>query len=316
MGLTTAGIAAASTGVAAEGDDHEGDGDNGDDYAGDEYGGDTAEPFATIEFGNQEADSATVVVDRVVLSEGGFVGIHDRRLFEGESLESDIGASEYLDPGVHYSVEIDLFDVPGADFTDEEMDLSEGDPLVAMPHLDTNGNEEYDFVESGGEEDGPYVDDGQAVVDLGLVGTDSDSDSFALVDFENQFSEGVEIVVDEVTLSEGGFVAIHDASLLDGQVVESVVGVSEYLEAGEHYEVEVTLFEVSGADFEDDRLHSDQPLVPMPHLDTNGNEEYDFVESGGEDDGPYTENGQAVVDLGFVAVVDDVDEFEDDEDEN
>ncbi|WP_449404960.1 DUF7282 domain-containing protein [Halopelagius longus] len=145
---------------------------------------------------------------------------------------------------------------------------------------------------------------------------EDDEDSFALLDFENQYSEGEEIDIDEVTLSEGGFVAIHDARLLEGKVTESVIGVSEYLEAGEHEEVEVKLFDVEGADFDDDRLHSDQPLIPMPHYDTNGNETYDFVSSGGEEDGPFTENGQPVVDLGFVLVVDDEDEHKDEDDKD
>ena len=40
----------------------------------------------------------------------------------------------------------------------------------------------------------------------------------------------------------------------------------------------------------------------MPHLDTNDNETYDFVDNECADDGPYTNAGQAVVDLGFVAL--------------
>ncbi|SFF86701.1 hypothetical protein SAMN04488063_0582 [Halopelagius inordinatus] len=296
VGLAGVGLAASSTGVAADG---------GDDNDGD------AEPFATVEFGNQMAGEHTVVVDATVLSAGGFVAVHDGRLFEGQAAESVVGVSEYLSPGAHYSVEVDLFSgVPGTEF-DEETSLSEGQPLVAMPHLDTNGNETYDFVTSGGSEDGPYVDDGSPVVDLALAGTEDDEGSFALVDFENQYTEGEEIVVDEVTLSESGYVAVHDARLLDGEAAESVVGVSEYLEAGEHYRVEIELFDVEGADFEKHRLQSDQPLIPMPHRETDGDETYDFVASGGGDDGPFVENGQAVVDLGFVAVVDDKDEYED-----
>jgi hypothetical protein len=38
-----------------------------------------------------------------------------------------------------------------------------------MPHVDTDGNGEYDFVATGGEQDGPYVRDGNAVVDLGFA---------------------------------------------------------------------------------------------------------------------------------------------------
>lgn len=101
-------------------------------------------------------------------------------------------------------------------------------------------------------------------------------------------------------LSEGGFVTLHDVRLLRGEAVDSVVGVSAYLEPGEHDAVEVELDDpsaVTGVEFP-----PAPPLLPMPHRDTNGNEEYDFVESGGEDDGPYVAAGRAVVDMGFVTI--------------
>jgi hypothetical protein len=293
-GIAATGISAGATPALA--DEHE-------DASG-------SEPFASVEFSNQAAGEPTVVVDRVVLSEGGFVAVHDASLFEGDAIGSVVGVSEYLSPGVHYSVEIELFDVPGADL--ESRHLSEGEPLVAMPHLDTDDDGEYGFVASEGDEDGPYVDDARPVVDLGLVGSDDgESGPFALVDFENQTADGSTVVVDEVTLSEGGYVAVHDASLLAGEVIESVIGVSEYLDAGEHYEVEIDLFDVDGADFDTDELDGEQLLVPMPHRETDNDEEYDFVESGGSDDGPYVDAGQAVVDLGYVLPEDEDDEKSD-----
>lgn len=305
VGLTGAGIAAASTGAAADSDS-----DDGEDDEYDEDG--EMKPFATVEFSNQLADRTTVVVDQVVMSTSGFVAIHDARLFEGEPLESVIGVSEYLDAGAHYAVEIDLFDVPGADFGDESQVLGEGQPLVAMPHRNVNRDTTYEFVSSDGELDGPFTDDGFPVVDLGFAGVDAGKViRFALVDFENQRTDGKEITLDEVVLSEGGFVAIHDTRLLEGKPFESVVGVSEYLEAGEHYDVEVKLFDdVPGAEFDDDELSADQPLFPMPHRDTNGNETYDFVSSGGSEDGPFTDNGQAVVDFGFVTLKDEKEDKE------
>lgn len=124
----------------------------------------------------------------------------------------------------------------------------------------------------------------------------------ASIDFENQSTDGTTVEVATVDLSEGGYVAIHDASLLDGDVVESVIGVSEFLESGDQDSVEVTLFDVEGADFEDSNLEEDQPLIAMPHRETSGNETYDFVSSGGEEDGPYTRAGNAVVDIGFVTI--------------
>lgn len=59
---------------------------------------------------------------------------------------------------------------------------------------------------------------------------------------------------------------------------------------------------MKGGQFDTDRLQETQPLVAMPHLDTNGNEEYDFVDTGGSEDGPYVAGGNAVVDLGFAVI--------------
>ena len=53
-------------------------------------------------------------------------------------------------------------------------------------------------------------------------------------------------------------------------------------------------------------LKDDQTLIAMPHKETSGNETYNFVSSGGKQDGPYTENGEAVVDDGKVTVVEEM----------
>jgi rubrerythrin len=109
-------------------------------------------------------------------------------------------------------------------------------------------------------------------------------------------------------LPEDGYVAIHDSSLLDGAVLDSVIGVSEYLEAGTYEDLNVHLFDVRGADFDAETLEEDQTLIAMPHKETSGNETYDFVASGGEEDGPFTEDGEAVVDDGMVTVVEEMDD--------
>jgi len=252
--------------------------------------------FATVEFENQTGDGSTITVDSVILEDGGYVAVHDARLFEGQVIESVIGVSDYLDPGMYRHLEIDLFDVKGAEFDRDA--LQEEQPLVPMPHMETGDNEEYDFVDTGGEQDGPYVRSGQPVVDIGFVAPGSASS----VEFRNQQTDGTTVMVDSVTLSDGGFVVIHDGSLLQGAVIESVIGVSSYLEHGTHHDVEVPLFDVKGAEFDRDALGETQPLVAMPHMNTDDNEEYDFVATGGEQDGPYVRDGNAVVDLGFAIV--------------
>jgi len=128
---------------------------------------------ASVTFDDQTANGMTVTVQSVTLPEGGFVAIHDQRLTEGKPLESVIGVSSDLDAGMHESVQVTLFDVPGGDF--ETAMLTEDQPLIAMPHLDSNDNNSYDFVQSGGEADGPYTADGNAVTDKAMITTEGDS---------------------------------------------------------------------------------------------------------------------------------------------
>jgi len=262
-----------------------------------------ATPFASIEFSNQYSEGTEIVVDATVLSDGGYVAIHDQTLFEGAVAPSVIGVSEYLEPGAHYRVPVELFDVPGSSFDRDSLDGTT--PLVPMPHQETDGDETYDFVTSEGEEDGPYATAGLPVVDGGFVTVDSDppeptDDPFATVDFRNQAVDDA-VTVRDVTVSHGGFVAVHDARLLAGAALESVVGVSDYLEAGQHQAVEVEIEDPE--EITEVELPA-RPLLPMPHLDTNDTEEYDFVTSEGAEDGPYTKAGQAVIDAGLVTVDD------------
>ena len=142
------------------------------------------------------------------------------------------------------------------------------------------------------------------------VTTDSSSEFAVLqltnqskVDFGAQETDGTTVTVDAVFVPEGGFVTIHDSTLLEGDALGSVVGVSAYLEPGYYENVEVTLYgDVPGADFEQDRLTEDETLIAMPHLDSNGTETYDFLTANGSEDGPYTVDGEAVVEAGNVTV--------------
>ncbi|MDF9743963.1 MSCRAMM family adhesin SdrC [Natrinema sp. S1CR25-10] len=236
----------------------------------------TVSDDATVSFENQSSGGSSVVVDEVFVPEGGFVTMHDSSIADGAVFESIRGTSEYLEAGLHRDVVIRLDD-----------ELEEDDALFGMAHRDTNDNNKYDFPASEGEEDGPYTTDGDIVMD------DGDVTVSAAVSASAQSSDGTTMTIDRVDLSEGGFVTVHDASLFEGDVFGSVVGTSEYLEAGTHEDVEITF---------DERLTGSQTVVPMAHQDTNDNEAYDFAASEGEDDGPYTANGDAVVDTAKLTV--------------
>jgi len=124
----------------------------------------------------------------------------------------------------------------------------------------------------------------------------------ASVAFENQTSNGTTVTIDNVTVPEGGYVAIHDQFLFEGDVIGSVVGTSEYLEAGSHENVTVTLFNVSGAEYAQDSLAANETLIAMPHQETNDNETYDFVATNGTEDGAYTVDGEPVTDEALITV--------------
>lgn len=116
----------------------------------------------------------------------------------------------------------------------------------------------------------------------------------ASVTFEDQTSDGRTVTVAAATLPRGGFVTIHDESLVDGATFESVRGTSAYLVPGSHEGITVEL---------DDPISETQRLVAVLYRDSNGNRVYDFVSSEGEADGPYeSSRGGAVLDVATVTV--------------
>jgi len=96
-------------------------------------------PVAQVTFENQQIRGDTVTVDQVSVSSGGFVTLRTRAA-DGQV----VGQSAYLEPGTHRNVEITL-----------EEGFNERITLYAVPHLDTNENKRFDFVE-GGSADGTY----------------------------------------------------------------------------------------------------------------------------------------------------------------
>jgi hypothetical protein len=233
---------------------------------------------AAVEFSDQSTDGTAVVVDSARLDDGGFVTIHDSTLLDGDALGSVVGVSEVLDAGSYENLTVELDDP-----------LVEGDTLIAMPHRDSNDDGSYGFVETGGDVDGPYSFDGSAVTD----DADVQVDGAAAVLFSDQTSDGTAVTVDFARMDDGGFVTIHDSTLLDGDALGSVVGVSEYLAPGSNEDIEVAF---------DEELTESDTLIAMPHRDTNGNEEYDFVDSGADDDAPYMTDDGAVTDSAEVQV--------------
>jgi len=137
------------------------------------------------------------------------------------------------------------------------------------------------------------TDVGTNAADVQETTTTADDDSeTASVTINDQESDGEQVVVESATLPEGGFIAIHDSSVAEAPL-SSVLGNSVYLEPGTHEDVTITLARP---------LEESQTIIAMPHFDTNNNEVYDFVLSTGELDGPYTVDGEVLVDQGEVTV--------------
>lgn len=110
---------------------------------------------------------------------------------------------------------------------------------------------------------------------------DGDTGGTASVTFDDQDSNGSSVVVQSATLSDGGFLVVHEES-------GAVLGNSAYLEAGSHSNVEVTL---------DDPITDTQTLIAMAHTD-DGDQSYGFPGS----DGPYTSGGAPVTDDALITI--------------
>ncbi|MFC4552739.1 MULTISPECIES: DUF7282 domain-containing protein [Halorussus] len=124
----------------------------------------------------------------------------------------------------------------------------------------------------------------------------------ASVSFTAQTSDGETVTVDSATLPKDGFVAIYETRAGGDAPAERVVGVSEYLPSGTHENVEITLFDVPGADFDRTRLSTDRRLLAVAHQDTDTNRQFEFVSSGGTQDPPFVAGGERVADVACVSV--------------
>ena len=88
--------------------------------------------------------------------------------------------------------------------------------------------------------------------------------------FTDQTTNGTTVRLNSVNLSQGGFVAIHDANLTDeNDTVGSVIGVSEKLGPGPHQDVRVQLYGLDGREFNQSRLRTNGSLTAMAHFDSN-----------------------------------------------
>ena len=132
----------------------------------------TVNGTASIEFEMQNVSGDNITVRNVTLSEGGFLVVHSQEPSDPYS-ETIVGVSDHLESGNHENVSITLYDVPGAEVETLE---PRGYTLWVVAHGDTNGNQEFNFVEENGAEDGYYA---------GELGDYTAASSAAFVEFQN-----------------------------------------------------------------------------------------------------------------------------------
>jgi len=109
-------------------------------------------PVAQVTIAEQTASDGRVVVDSVSMSGGGFVTVR-----AGSPDGEVVGHSRYLAPGQHQRVTVDVDGVSGSSVE-----------LYAVPHLDTDGDERFDYA-GPDTVDGPYRTDGEATYDQATV---------------------------------------------------------------------------------------------------------------------------------------------------
>jgi hypothetical protein len=236
---------------------------------------------STITLNNQTSNGTTVTVESFTLPGGGFVSIHNASLTppQNESIESIIGVTEYLDAGTHREVEV-VLDTP----------ISQNQTVIAKAARDTNGNQTFDVRRSKGFQDTAYSSNGSAVTDHATIRIQN-ATSFATnssVTLRNQSTAGTNVTIRSVTVPNGGFGVIHGSALLPpkNQTVDSIRGVSGYLDPGVHQNVTVELNQT---------LDGNTTLIAAPYRDTNNNQTFEFVESEGANDTPYAPNGSTAL---------------------
>ncbi|MFA9426293.1 hypothetical protein [Natronorubrum sp. A-ect3] len=235
---------------------------------------DELEGEATITFADQDRDGDSVVVDSVDLSEGGFVAIYG-----GDAVADPagvLGSSDYLEPGAHDDVEIDL-----------ETPIEDDQPLVAVVHHETTGDETFQYAESDGADDEPYVTPtGAPVLDTAFVTVSEPAEPEATLSVSDQEGDGETLVIDEASADvEYTITATADEAAAESDTFEAEETVTELeldleppLEAATT--VDVAVVGPDGAELATDSL--EYTLVDEPEPEPEATLEVSDQESDGE----------------------------------
>ena len=111
-----------------------------------------------LTFGNQTTNGTTVTVESATLPNGGFVAVSTGAPNATNSMA--LGVSEYLPPGTHRNVTVDLrAGVRGSDANSTRLGRGGGGvlTLTAAAYADTDGDQQYDYLSSNRSTDQPYL---------------------------------------------------------------------------------------------------------------------------------------------------------------
>jgi membrane-bound metal-dependent hydrolase YbcI (DUF457 family) len=252
---------------------------------------------ATVTFSNQTTNGSTVRVKSATLPDGGFVVLTNDPYSEIGLLEESIIAVKPLSPGTHRNITLRVKRSPPGGFVNRTTLDTTSDYAVGL-HRDTNNNSRFEYITSAGTNDTAYLTgtgtEKRYVSDAATItvpGANTPTRT-ASIRFRNQTTNGSAVTIQSVTLPNGGFVVIHNESYLHGgDPVQTAIGLSQHLPAGTHRNVSVMLSQP---------VQQSQTLVAIPSRDTNGNQRYDYVRSGGFQDPAYTGNGTIITDTASV----------------
>ena len=204
LGIGAAGLAFAGSASADELDDDTIEYSPDENQRPEGFQGD-GEGVSYTRISDQVTDGTYAIIDEVniVPEEGGFAEIHAAHPIPGidatdpgfiaedgsaqNAFGNALGYSEFLPQGLYQNVKVPLFEDENFDAVDGSVDrLKEPTVVVSLPHIDSNGNEEYDNYEAGAPDpafgsDADDIEEGAGDVE-GIVGAPNDG-AFAPPDF-------------------------------------------------------------------------------------------------------------------------------------
>jgi membrane-bound metal-dependent hydrolase YbcI (DUF457 family) len=238
---------------------------------------------ASVVFTNQTTNGSTVTVQSVTLAQPGYVALHSSAYATGPAPAdvTVIAVSQRLAAGTYRNLTINVSNAPPGNAAGlNRSQLNDTQTLAATVYADTNGNRRYDYARSFGENDTLVTNNGSPVSDAARVRVPSPPRQTASVVFRNQTIQNDTLTVAQARLPRGGFLVAHNESYRrTGDALTSAVAISRYLPPGNYSNV--TLSVAGGA------LEESQTVTVRPSLDTNDNQQYDFVRSGGFQDTAY-----------------------------